>query len=73
VIKKYIIAWFGLPFVGIFNGTTRNLTYQKIVGEQPAHRISPLSAIVLIALYVWLISRRWKSRSAGALEHKEQP
>lgn len=64
MIRRYTIAWLGMPFLGILNGAIRNFTYQSVVGELTAHQLSTLSLLVLISFYLWLIGRRWKLESA---------
>jgi hypothetical protein len=69
VVLKYTLAWIGLVFLAIFNGTARVSLYQPLVGDQKAHQISTLTAIILFGLYVWILSGKWKIESSRQALH----
>jgi hypothetical protein len=52
IVIKYIFAWFALPFIAIFNGILRELTYSHMVGEHVAQQISSVILTLIIAFYV---------------------
>jgi hypothetical protein len=54
-----MLAWVGGSVLGVVNGTARELLYRERVGEQAAHYISTASLLMLLALYVVMLQRRW--------------
>jgi hypothetical protein len=56
---RWTIAWLGGSALGIANGALRELFYKNSVGDLPAHYISTATLIVLLALYIWMLERRW--------------
>lgn len=62
-IYIHILWWFAFPFLGILNGTIRELTYKKFVGDLPAHQISTITGIVFFGIIFYLIFRKWKIES----------
>ena len=65
--RAWLLAWLGGPLIGIANGTARELTYEKRIGEQRAHQLSTVTAIGLFAAYFDVLSRRWPLSSREAL------
>jgi uncharacterized membrane protein (UPF0136 family) len=59
VWRRYTVAWLGGVVIGMANGTARELTYRKRVGELTAHQISTATAIALFAAYFRGLERRW--------------
>ncbi|MFO7635518.1 MAG: hypothetical protein R6W76_23430 [Caldilinea sp.] len=59
MITKYMLAWLVLPVIGIVNGIMRQVGYRDLLGDLAAHQVSTVTAILLFALYVWWLSRRW--------------
>ena len=57
--RRYTVAWLGRVVIGMANGTARELTYRKSVGELAAHQISTATAISLFAAYFQGLERRW--------------
>jgi hypothetical protein len=58
-LSPWLIAWLGGSVLGIANGVIRELVYKDEVGDQTAHYISTATLIVLLALYFWMLDRRW--------------
>ena len=58
-MSPWLIAWLGGSVLGIANGVIRELVYKDEVGDQTAHYISTATLIVLLALYFWMLDRRW--------------
>jgi len=58
VISRYALLWLGLPFIGILNGTIRELFYTNALGELFAHQLSSFIAVLLISVYVWILEGR---------------
>jgi hypothetical protein len=65
MIGKYIIGWLPLVAIGILNGVLRQVGYGQYVGELTAHQISTLTGIVLMGLYIWWLTGKWRIRSSG--------
>jgi hypothetical protein len=57
--RAWLIAWLGGSVLGIVNGVVRELVYKDEVGDRTAHYISTATLIVLLALYFWMLDRRW--------------
>lgn len=64
MITKYMLAWLGLPVIGIINGMIREFVYRDALGDLTAHQVSTVTGILLFGLYIWLLSRRWPLTSA---------
>lgn len=59
VFRPWMLAWMGCSVLGMVNGTARELLYRERVGEQAAHYISTATLLMLLALYVAILQRRW--------------
>jgi hypothetical protein len=57
--RRWIVAWVGAPVLAIVNGAARELAYKDHVGESTADQISVAPLIGLLALYFWILQRRW--------------
>jgi hypothetical protein len=66
MITKYLLAWLGLPVIGIVNGAIRQFLYRDALGDLAAHQLSTVTGILLFGLYIWLLSRWWPLPSARA-------
>jgi len=60
---KHILWWFAFPFVAILNGTLREATYKKFVGDLPAHQISTATGIVFFGIIFYFIFKKWEIKS----------
>lgn len=60
VLRKYAFAWIPMVFIGILNGTLRDLGYGRHFSELTAHQISTAIGILLFGLFIWHLTRRWK-------------
>jgi hypothetical protein len=58
-IRRWLLAWVGAPVLAIINGAARELAYKDQVGESTANQISVAPLIALLALYFWVLQRRW--------------
>jgi hypothetical protein len=58
-LRRWLIAWVGAPVLAIVNGAIRELVYKEQVGESTADQISVAPLIALLALYFWVLQRRW--------------
>ena len=45
--------------IAVANGAVRDLWYSKSISELRAHQVSTVSAIVLLAAYIWMVMRIW--------------
>jgi hypothetical protein len=58
-LRRWLLAWVGAPVLAIVNGAARELAYKDHVGESAANQISVAPLLALLALYFWLLQRRW--------------
>lgn len=61
---RYLLAWFVLLLVAMFNGALREFTYGKHVSELLAHQLSCISGILLFAVVIRQYVRLWPPVSA---------
>jgi len=55
----YVFAWFGLLVIAMVNGALRDIAYKPYVGELYAHQISCVTGILLFALFIGFLAKRW--------------
>jgi hypothetical protein len=55
---KWTIAWLGGAVLGVLNGTVREATYRRAVGERRAEQISTATLIAALAGYFAFLERR---------------
>jgi len=60
---KYILAWFGMMFLAIFNGTIRDFVYKPYVEELTAHQLSTIILLILFAAYMWVLAKKMPLQS----------
>ena len=58
-LRRWVVAWVGAPALAIVNGAARELAYKDRVGDSTANQISVAPLIALLALYFWVLQRRW--------------
>ena len=58
-LRHWLLAWVGAPALAIANGAARELAYKDQVGESAANQISVAPLLALLALYFWVLQRRW--------------
>jgi hypothetical protein len=58
-LRPWLVAWLGLPVLGIANGAIRDVNYKRVAGELAAHQLSTATLLVLMAAYLWALERRW--------------
>lgn len=64
----YALWWLPMIVLAVLNGTTRDLGYKKYVGEIPAHQVSTVSLLILLAIYIgWVIRKHPPSSAAQAI------
>ncbi|HET7518522.1 MAG TPA: hypothetical protein VFN05_12650 [Actinomycetes bacterium] len=66
-MRPWLLAWLGLPVLGIANGVIRDATYKQVLSEPAAHQLSTATLLMLMTAYIWTLERRWPiptSRSA---------
>ncbi len=64
MILKYFFAWFGMMVLAIVNGGLRDFGYRSRFGDLPAHQISTVILIILLAGYFRFLTRIWPIKSA---------
>ena len=58
-VRPWLLAWLGLPVLGIANGALRDATYKQATGELAAHQLSTATLLGLMTGYIWALERRW--------------
>ena len=58
-VRPWLLAWLGLPVLGIANGALRDATYKQATGELAAHQLSTATLLGLMTAYIWTLQRRW--------------
>ena len=56
---RYVAASVGLMAIATANGVVRETTYGKQMSDDAAHRLSFVPMVVLFAVYVNALERRW--------------
>lgn len=64
VVTVYTLAWFPMVLIGIINGIIRQSVYGPSMSELTAHQVSTVTGITLLGFYVWVLTRKWRVRSA---------
>lgn len=57
---KYLIIWLGMPFIAILNATIREILFVKSLNEKAAHRLSVLTIIILLSVYLCFILNKYR-------------
>jgi hypothetical protein len=52
MIWKYVLCWFGLLVIAMFNGALRDFGYKPVLGDLVAHQISCVIGIVLFGIFI---------------------
>lgn len=66
MVLKYFLAWFLMIPIAVLNGTVREFVYGPRMSELAAHQLSTFIAMVLFAVYTWILGRIMPL--AGALQ-----
>jgi hypothetical protein len=64
--RAWLIAWLGGSVLGVVNGVIRETTYKDRVGDLTAKQISAGTLTLLLALYFWVLHRRWPIRTTNS-------
>jgi len=64
IILIYMISWLGLVLLAILNGTLRQKGYGPLMSELSAHQVSTLIAIIIFAVYIYIITGFFRLESA---------
>jgi hypothetical protein len=62
--RSWLVAWLGLPVLGVANGALRDATYKQATGELAAHQLSTATLLALMAAYFWALEGRWPIRTS---------
>jgi hypothetical protein len=54
-LRPWLVAWLGLPVLGIANGALRDATYKQATGELAAHQLSTATVLALMGGYLWVL------------------
>lgn len=61
--RAWTLSWFGLAALGVANGAVRQGAYADALGDLRAHQVSTVTLLLLLAVYLWSVDRRWPSPS----------
>lgn len=64
MLTKYILLWFPMIVIAILNGALRQGIYVTFLDNLAAHQLSVVSGILFFAIYIWIITRKWKIKSS---------
>jgi hypothetical protein len=65
MILRYFFLWFPIVLLAVLNGALRDFGYKPFVGDLTAHQISTVTLIIVIAMYLRAIGKRWKIGSTN--------
>jgi len=60
MINRYALLWFPMVVVAIANGALREFLIAPYTGDAIGHHLSVVTFLMLFALYLFLIGKRWK-------------
>lgn len=63
MLLKYFFLWFPMVLIAIINGAIRQGFYITFLDQLSAHQLSVVSGILFFAIYVWIISGKWRMTS----------
>ena len=63
-LRPWLLAWLGLPVLGIANGAIRDATYKQTTGELAAYQLSTATLLALMAGYLWVLEGRRPIRTS---------
>lgn len=61
---RYLLFWFPMIVLAVINGTARDLWYKNYVGELAGRQISTFTLILLFAIYIGFVVKRYPPASA---------
>lgn len=67
MLIKYSLAWLGMMFLAIANGSLRDILYKQSLGDLAAHQLSTvlLLLLLLFAVYFRILAVRWPLTSSS--------
>jgi hypothetical protein len=60
---KYFLLWLPMPVIAIMNAAIRELLFVKNFSEQTAHKLSTLTIIIFLGIYIYFILDKWRLES----------
>ncbi len=64
MITKYFLLWFPMIVIAIINGALRQGFYVTFLDNLSAHQLSVVTGILFFAIYIWIITGKWKIKSS---------
>jgi hypothetical protein len=58
-VRRHLLAWTAMPFMGAANGVIRDLTYGRRMSRTQAHSLAVFPLALCISLYAGALARRW--------------
>lgn len=62
-VITHLLAWLAMPVLAIANGTLRELTYGRRMGDDASHALSTFPLVALVVAYTAFIARKWPLRT----------
>lgn len=62
---KYLLLWLPMLVIAIGNGALRELLIKKYVNDHTAHQISTVTLLLLFALYIFMIIKKFPPASSS--------
>lgn len=62
-MTRYLLAWLPMVAIAIANGVARQSLYGPYLSELAAHQVSTGIGILLFAVYIHWVMRRWPAAS----------
>lgn len=62
---KYFLLWIPMLPIAVANGALREVWLRRSMAELPAHQTSTVLLLLLFAVYIWIVLRRWPPASPG--------
>ncbi|TCZ73340.1 hypothetical protein [Flaviaesturariibacter aridisoli] len=60
---RYLMLWFPMLLIAIFNGALRDLGYKRAFGELRAQQLSTLTLLLFFTLYIGFVLNRFPPAS----------
>jgi hypothetical protein len=57
-VKKILLFWLPMPFIGVINGIFRQVVILKYVNDFQAHQLSTFTLIALLAIYIYAVQKK---------------
>ncbi len=63
IALRYILVWFVMIFVAIFNAIIREAVFATFLNPLTAHQLSSVTFVLLVFIVTWLFNMKWSIQS----------